>query len=107
MWAQHISNVCQCLTGGCGAAVQAHSEDIKKVGMVQKGAVMILETCCEIRDDCHHSESRRVPPERADNPGSHKKPVECKAHKSPPESGIRIQPMTHTFQSGFLSENPA
>lgn len=70
IWAQHISSACQCLTGGCGATGWAHSEDIEKLGMVQKGAARILKTCCETQRWLSRRQSRKVPPERADSPGS-------------------------------------
>lgn len=36
IWVQHISNVCQCLTGGCDATVWARSEDIEKLELFRK-----------------------------------------------------------------------
>jgi len=38
------------------------TEDIKKLGMVQKGAAMVLNTCNESRAGSHQRQSRQLPP---------------------------------------------
>ena len=47
------------------------TEDIKKMGMVQKGIATVLKTCYETRAGSHHGQSRKLPPKRADNRRQH------------------------------------